>query len=533
MSIPQSPTSLTDQPSPPLVARPSSAARPLHLALFALFLAVAALPVLDFKVPPLSDYVNHLARCYVIALDGHDTALAQFYSIKWQLIPNLAMDLIVPPLARVVDIYSAGRIFLVLTMLLLLAGPQVIHRALFRRWSVGPLAATLFLYNGAALAGTVNYLFGMGVALLGIAAWIALRRTSTRLRCLVSAAFIILLYVSHFGALGLYGVALLGLEMWYARSDASYRRRWPSDLIAFAVPFLAVPLLAVLGPGGHDLMTGPISWSFYDKLRGLSFVIESQPLSRVPDAVAGLVLLALGGWAYRRGIVRLHPAGFYIAALGVLAFLATPVSIMSAWGADLRQPLGYLFILIGFLDWQLALPRARHVFLLVLAGLVLARILFIEYAWSTLEPTNVEMTKSFARITRGSTVLVAESDNAYGHWMHYIPCRVMIERSSLCSLAFSDPQQQVLVVNPPFRAMAGGFNDDPPKLRELLNPPRESPESPSGRIYWADWRNTYDYLYLLSTTPGAANPLPGKLNLAYEGAHFQLYRIRRRAGDDR
>lgn len=526
MSISQSPTSLTNKSSASLIASTPSAARPLHVVLFALFVTVAAVPLLDFKVPPLSDYINHLARCYIIALDGRDTVLAQFYSIKWQLIPNLAIDLIVPPLARVFDIYTAGRIFLVLTMFLLLAGPQVIHRALFGRWSVGPLVAALFLYNGAALSGTVNYLFGMGVALLAVAAWISLRHASAPRRCVVSAAFIIVLYVSHFGALGLYGVALLGFEIWCARNEAGYRRRWRSHLLALILPFLVVPVLAVLGPGGHDLMTGAIAWTLYDKLRGLSFVIESQQLSRIPDAVAGVVLLALGIWAYRRGLVRLHPAGVFIGAVALVAFLVTPVSIMSAWGADVRQPLGYLFILIGFLDWQLAPTWTRHAFLFVLAALVLARTLFVEYAWSQLEPTNVEMNKSFARIARGSTVLVAESDDKYGHWMHYIACGVMIERSSLCSLAFSDPQQQVLVVNPPFRAIAGGFNDDPPKLSELINPPRESPESPSGRIYWANWRNTYDYVYLLSTAPGAANPLPDKLKLAYEGLHFQLYQVR-------
>jgi hypothetical protein len=135
------------------------------------------------------------------------------------------------------------------------------------------------------------------------------------------------------------------------------------------------------------------------------------------------------------------------------------------------------------------------------------------------------MSKSLALIDRGSKVLIVEMDDEYGHWMHYLGCSVIIERSSLCSLAFSDPRQQVLVVKPPFRSIAGGFNDDPPTLSELRNPPRQSPAAPSGRIYWTDWRNTYDYVYLLSTTPGAPDPLPDELGLAYDGSHFQLYRV--------
>jgi hypothetical protein len=527
MSISQGSTSLTDKPPAPLTHRTALGARPLHIGFFVLLLAAVAVPVLAVKVPPLSDYINHLARCYLIALDGRDPVLAQFYAVKWQLIPNLAIDLIVPPLARLFDIYTAGQVFLILTLFLLLAGPQLIHRALFGRWSVGPLIAALFLYNGALLAGTVNYLFGIGVALFGIAAWIALRRASPLLRGAVSAGFVIVLYVSHFGALGLYGVAVLGFEIWQTRSDPTYRRRWRSHLLAFVLPFLIVPVLALLGPGGDDLISGSIVWTLYDKLRGLFFAIESQQLFRLPDAIVGALLLVLGLWAYWRGFVRLHPAGAVIAVAGLVAFLATPVNIMSAWGADVRQPLGYLFILIAFLDWQLAAPRARAVFLLALTALVLARTVVVEYAWSTLAATNSDMSKSFALIARGSKVLIAEVDNEYGHWMHYLGCQAIIERSSLCSLAFSDPRQQVLLVKPPYRAIAGGYNDDPPTLSELLKPPRESPAAPSGRIYWADWPNTYDYVYLLSTAPGASNPLPEKLSLAYDGPHFQLYRVRR------
>src|SRR5262245_53234332 len=107
MSISESSTPLADE-GPALTRRRSPGIRSVHIVSFVLLLAVSALPLLDAKVPPFSDYINHLARCYVILVDGHDPLLAQFYSIKWQLIPNLAMDLIVPPLAHIVDIYTAG-----------------------------------------------------------------------------------------------------------------------------------------------------------------------------------------------------------------------------------------------------------------------------------------------------------------------------------------------------------------------------------------------------------------------------------------
>jgi hypothetical protein len=497
---------------------------------FLLFAAIALWPVLHTKLLPVSDYVNHLARCQIIALGGSDALLAQFYTIDWRLIPNLAMDLVVPPLAHVVDIYTAGQVFLVVTLLLLLVGPHLVHRALFGRWSSGPLIAGLFLYNGSIETGAVNYLFGIGVALFGLAAWIALRRGSALLRGAVSAALVIVLYVCHFGALGIYGVALLGFEIWQARSEAAVRRHWRRDLAAFLLPFFAVPVLALLGPGGDAMRSGVLRWTLYDKLYGFFFALESQSVAHLPDAIIGFLLLALALWSLWRGLVRIHPAGLAIAGVAAIAFLVTPVDIMTANGADVRQPLGDFFVLVGFLEWRLLSSRARRNFAAAVVALLALRVAIVEHAWSALKPNLAEMRQSFALIGPGSKILIAEAENHRyppGHTLHYLPCQAIIERSSLCSVVFSDPRQQVLVVKPAFRAMTGGYDDDPPKWSELLSPPPHSPETPSGRIYWVDWTDHYDYLYLLSTEPGDPNPLSDQLTRLFDGGHFQLYAIRR------
>ena len=71
-------------------------------ALFVLLLAVTSIPVVLHPWPPMSDYINHLARMQVIATVNSDPDLARFYEIDWQLLPNLMMDLIVPSLLRVI-----------------------------------------------------------------------------------------------------------------------------------------------------------------------------------------------------------------------------------------------------------------------------------------------------------------------------------------------------------------------------------------------------------------------------------------------
>jgi hypothetical protein len=73
--------------------------------LLVLMLLLASIPIWANQLPPLGDYVNHLARVHVIATISSDPDLARFYEIDWQIIPNMMMDLTVPPLTRVMTVY--------------------------------------------------------------------------------------------------------------------------------------------------------------------------------------------------------------------------------------------------------------------------------------------------------------------------------------------------------------------------------------------------------------------------------------------
>src|ERR1700733_6447867 len=93
-------------------------------ALFVLLLAITSIPIVLHPWPPMSDYINHLARMQVIATINSDPDLARFYEIDWQVIPNLMMDLIVPSLVRVVNVYLAGQIYTISSFVLILSGPR-------------------------------------------------------------------------------------------------------------------------------------------------------------------------------------------------------------------------------------------------------------------------------------------------------------------------------------------------------------------------------------------------------------------------
>ena len=121
---------------------------PANIAvLFCALTLLISIPIWTHPLPPLSDYVNHLARMQVIATLSHNPQLAAFYQIEWQVIPNLTMDLIVPLLARVMNIYLAGQVFIVLMFALIISGTLALNRVLIGRWSAMPLFAFPLLYN--------------------------------------------------------------------------------------------------------------------------------------------------------------------------------------------------------------------------------------------------------------------------------------------------------------------------------------------------------------------------------------------------
>ena len=97
-------------------------------------------PLFLIDVPPVLDYPNHLARMYVLAFGAHDPILSRMYAQHWAIIPNLAIDLVLPEMLKFLPIYLAGRLVLAATLLMPLLGVIAYHRAAFRVRSYWPLA---------------------------------------------------------------------------------------------------------------------------------------------------------------------------------------------------------------------------------------------------------------------------------------------------------------------------------------------------------------------------------------------------------
>src|ERR1700687_2432905 len=251
-----------------------------------LMLMVASIPIWTNPLPPLADYINHLARMHVIASIDKDSDLARFYEIEWQAGPNLMIDLIVPVLARAVTVYHAGQIYLVAMFALIISGTLALNRALFGRWSAFPLVAVPLLYNHVFLVGLTNYIFGIGLALWALTFWIFLRERHWVLRLTTSTLFVVLLFFCHLSALGVYGVGLLATEslrLWSRRNQPLTMNLL--DFVTAGIPFIAIVPLLLSSP--TLLLADQYYWERLGKINGLIYAIE------VYSDIAAFALLAM------------------------------------------------------------------------------------------------------------------------------------------------------------------------------------------------------------------------------------------------
>ncbi len=493
--------------------------------LFLVLGAVVSVPLFSHPLPPLSDYVNHLARMHVISVATTDPDLSRFYRIEWAAIPNLMMDLIVPLLERVMNVYLAGQVYTVACFTLIMSGTLALNRALHGRWSALPLVAFPLLYNNVFLVGVMNYIFGIGLVLWSLAIWVTLRERNWFLRNAVLTAMVVALFFCHLFAVGVYGLGLLAFELlrlWNGRRKPLGRQL--VDFFSCGVQFLPVIPLLLASPTWS--LSGENFWEPRGKVDGLMYVIEVYS-DYVAFALTAIVVLSVV-WAVRQRVLKLHQFGWMLLGVGGLVYLAMPRVMFETYMADQRLPIALAFMVIACAHLEFQSRTVCRVFATVLVTLLAVRVTEVQTMWTRLSAQTVELAKSVHYIDRGSKVLVAYADLGAGEDVRdlglvHAPCLAMIERSSLVTTAFTVVGKQILRVRPAYRDRVDTDDGTPPSLEQLRLSIEPAPDQ--RHHYWDRWPDRFDYVYVLFTEPGADNPDPSHLSLVQEGARFQLYRV--------
>ena len=509
-------TDAASEPSNPSDFEPRSIA-----VLSAVVIAIAAIPILIHPLPPLSDYINHLGRTYIISNIASDPNFARFYYVEWQVLPNLMIDLVLTVLNFFMSVYVAGQIFTIAAFILIVSGALALNRALFGSWSALPLIVAPLLYNGVLLVGVMNYVFGIGIALWALAVWVMMRERMWLWRLSIASLFAVAMFFCHLYVVGIYGLVLLAFELrrlWERRAEPLLPRL--ADFFACGIPFLIVLGLLLMSPTWDA--AGDYYWMAAGKIDGLFLAVD---VYYPPVAFALMAcVFAAAGWAYWRGILHFHPLGWFLLPVGAIVYIAMPRELFAAYLADQRLPIALAYVLIACfrVDFENSLIRNATVGLILV--LLIGRVVEIEYVWSQLGAVSEAFYRSVMLINRGARVLVVYGERSASAAISdlelvHAASLATIERSALVSTTFTVRGKQVLHVRNEFKRYVETEDRLPPAIPYFVQAAHSDVP-----YFFARWPQHFDYVYILFTKH-EINPAPKDLNLLFDGPSFQLYRV--------
>jgi hypothetical protein len=517
---------------------PRSTETRLWIASVLVLLTAMIIPVLIVDVPPLTDYPSHLARAYVLAFHADDPILQQMYRVHWDIIPNLAIDLILPPLLHVFSPVVASTLFVALSILLPTTGAIALSIACFRRLSPWQLCAGFAAYNSMFLIGFLNFQMALGAALWGAAIWIFAAPSPLVLGLITGAFFGVLTFFFH-----LFGFLFFALLIGSFELAALYERGlrtmdWrqfatrASVLAAALMPPLVLYLFAPFSAAGGDT-----AWQ--TPIRKLYFLLSpllsySFPLSVATAAALGLCLII---WATRRQL-ELAPLCRLAIPLLLAIYVVLPVGSKGGFWIDTRIP-----VMLAFTLFSTTMPRAPGLIGAMLAGLVLsglmaARLVLIGEMWLESREDISSVRHVMSSIEPGSRVLAVQpspenlkpgglprhrsvASDLPATYEHYAAF-ALIDRRAFWADAFVNLAQQPVRATAFYLRSLGEITDFG-KLRDFTS--RRDTRDPDA--YLNDWPDKFDFVLLLNADRAidVDDLLPGRLVLLDRSGMAALYRV--------
>ncbi len=507
----------------------STLKRDWQLTTLVVLAIIFLVPVWWVQTPDMPDYPAHLAGFKLIA-DG--AAHSPFYAVHWQLLPNLASDMLVPLLSLVVGLEPAVKLFLTLTVLMWVSGAALIQRALTGKIGPASLAGALFATNANFTWGFLNYSFGAGLSFLIFAAWIALAKRRTPAIVAGFAAATFALYVCHLFATCVLA-ALIGL---YELSAVLRQRAFTAKQLArrageIAAVFLpaAIAFLFFKSAGGEG---GAIQFNYGDTI-GDRFGSAAQWAFSDPAylVIGGLAILIFAGMAY--GKVRLHPA-MKLTVIGVAAAtLIAPEWALGGWGIDLRFPA--VLGVVTFASLELRTHRwfgAAVNIAVVLLALLNAGSLLAEWTAHDRQMKEFRVAlKELPAQTKLFTVLDGDSlddisDPPYWHMAEF----AITDRNGFTPLMFATKGQHIIELKAPYDKLAAATaqQGSPPDVTELgnlaLGRSQDDPDIDEVFPYLKYFQCHFDYAVVIRGK-GEPADVPAFMSPVHDGSFFTIYAI--------
>lgn len=489
---------------------------------------VAASLFLLFPLGVGADYTNHLARAYITtAIDGSE-ALRRYYEIDYRFVPNFSIEMIVPRLAEVFGLYTAGSIVIAVSVILApLAG------VLLSRTSNGgagawlPLLGFATLFNRNLEFGFVNFLFGLGLALICFCLWV--RMAPGWRRSLVIAPLGAFIAANHIlGFLFLGYIALLWEGSKFAFGERGTARQFiPMLMIRDGAAFL--PGLALIAYGffvADDVSTYTGDMGMWTQrmtalTAGIGFF--NSPLSVLAGTFAFAVFSGGLYLGLRKGVLEIH-RDLAVVALGVFVLVAVmPAHLAGIWALHFRYGGAALIILAAALRFKGARGKTGGAW--VCAGvLALLAVNGVSHV-ARIDRSHQELRRAMASLPEGARLISATApDVGFDIGVHGTSLAV-IEADAYVPNLFTNIS--AVSVTPEMTALH--FPQGKPHLIETLKAHENTPLIPAINGRWSEnyhhgWPENFTHLLYMRVPGGAGADLDGVSEIA-SGADFVLYAI--------
>jgi hypothetical protein len=412
---------------------------------------------------------------------------------------------------------------LIVSQLLIVAGAVAIELAVKKRAEISGFAALIVLYSTPFAFGLVNFEFGLGLALFGIASWIALENRSWQTRLAVHSLFVFAVFTAHFFALGIYGVTIGLYELWRLSSRRFDARGAMGIFAILASP--ATVILALMLIMGGAIGGGDTEWRIDAKILALLLSMSGYNFILSISIIA--VLGALLYFLFREQYLTMGPAGRWIAGGFLILYALMPFRVFGTGYVDTRIIIAAILILPAFMLFS---PSTRRVSFLagsIATGVILMNATHAGYLALAHADDYAAMKASFRLIQPRSQVLIGRSrDDVTDLPMHHAPTLAVHYAGALVPSLYALPGMQPVTVRPEFRHLAISdprqFYPVPLPTLKMIAAGHEPPQTPQ---FLRHWHQDFDYLYLVG--PTGPNPLPNLLHESAIGHRFALYRIRR------
>ena len=443
---------------------------------FALFLN-------SYHYPPLLDYPNHLARMHIIN-HAQSPNFAEFFDIRYRLVPNLAMDVVVPPLSKLFGVHFSGKLFILLCVITLTSSVLALSASLHGDIQSVALAGNLLIFNLAFEFGFLNFLLSVGLALWAFALHIRLE-SRPGAATVVGSLLCLLLFFCHLFGLVVYAVLILGY------STARFVRH---PLVILRHAFQFVPSVIILAYYAGTNFSGSD-----DSISSISQLSAGWILHQIHTSLSGLYVgsglpakmtaLFFFGLALAYPATRTWPLSIRMSLplAGILSLVVIlPSQTLSAANINWRFMVPFALIALGALKDP---TRSSLVRKLIAASVVIIFLLQLFQAnqrWRHTEGIQKGLLSATSALEPGDRVFPVFPSGGYGAAQYPVPythmiCLAVIEKDIMVPILFSRRSQHTLGYRPPYQESL--YSDTVyPSLEGL------------------DWRwigDRYDYIILL------------------------------------